>query len=195
MLPIAGRHQAQNALAALAVADEFGITRETVARGLLSARLSGMRMQILRLGERTTLINDAYNAAPASIYGALAVLCEIPADLRLAVLGDMLELGAETERLHREVGRQLQKYGVTGLIAVGQYADFFRQGAEESQIGENWTSRVTAAANDAIPVLFEWIQQAESEGKTCVVLVKGSQRVGLEAVVRSLLSGSVQNKE
>ncbi len=103
-LPLLGRHTACNALAAIAVGRRLGLFEEDVLAGLASATGADMRLQLQRFGP-ITVLNDAYNANPASMRAALETLATLAATgRRVAVLGDMLELGPSSEQFHRELG-------------------------------------------------------------------------------------------
>ncbi len=180
-LPVAGRHQARNALCALAVADLVGVDARRAANALATASLSKMRMETSQPHPLLTVVNDAYNAAPSSIYAALEVVRNMQVDYRIAVLGDMLELGQESERLHREVGQTLRQFGIDALLAVGEFALFYLEGA-------NGVPSVAqaATATDGIDLLRSWIAEELAAGRRTAVLLKGSRRVRLETLMPGL---------
>jgi len=123
------------------------------------------------------VINDAYNANPASTRAALETLKGIEiAGRKIMVMGDMLELGASAERAHREIGRAAVEYGVDMLIAVGELGALVAEGARQAGMSD---SDVVLCANvrDVASVLRE----RASEGDC--VLLKASRRVGLEKVL------------
>jgi UDP-N-acetylmuramoyl-tripeptide--D-alanyl-D-alanine ligase len=138
-VPALGIHNVHNALAAVAVALWLGRDPVEVAQALLSFRAPEMRMRREVVGD-VVLINDAYNANPRSMEAAVVELSARPAaGRRVAVVGDMLELGAETERCHRELGRKLANASIGVLWAVGPGA---RLVAEEAVAGGMPASRV-----------------------------------------------------
>src|SRR5207245_1350831 len=104
-LPIPGRHAVQNALAAAAVGMVMGVGLDQVAEGLRSVEAPPGRMVLKRARDGGVVIDDTYNASPASVEAALSVLMSEPGRPRAAVLGDMLELGEEASGAHRQVGR------------------------------------------------------------------------------------------
>src|SRR5690606_6068443 len=119
-LPLLGRHNISNALAAAAAAFALGVPREEIAAGLAHARAVSGRLTVLPGPGGATLIDDSYNANPASVRAALDHLGTL-GGRRVLVLGDMAELGAEGPALHREVGQ----YAVTRcdtLVAIGPLA-------------------------------------------------------------------------
>ncbi len=129
-LSVMGAHQILNAMAALAVADAYGVDLLAAAESL--GQFSGMkgRQQIHRLGG-VTVIDDTYNASPVSMKGAIDILSSLPCEgRRIAVLADMKELGEETRRFHREVGEHLGNSPVDILITYGELAREIRDGAK-----------------------------------------------------------------
>jgi UDP-N-acetylmuramoyl-tripeptide--D-alanyl-D-alanine ligase len=127
-LRMAGRHNVQNALGAAAAAHGLGIGLEAIAAGLAAAEPPKMRMQVVRLANGITVVNDAYNANPASTEAALDAVAR-SAGRAIAVLGEMRELGAESAALHRRVGAHAAACGVAWLVAVGPHADDIADGA------------------------------------------------------------------
>jgi UDP-N-acetylmuramoyl-tripeptide--D-alanyl-D-alanine ligase len=128
-LRLLGRHQAYNALLALAAAAELGCDRETIAAGLSSCPTPNMRLQLHELNG-ALILEDAYNANGDSMRAALDTLRDMPGEgSRVAVLGDMAELGSESERTHFEVGRYAGELGVQALLAVGTRREALAAGA------------------------------------------------------------------
>src|SRR5438132_3943987 len=118
-LPVPGVHMVQNAMLAVAAGRAFGLSLEHCAAGLASAPLTKARLQIKEI-KGIQFIDDSYNANPDSMKAALRTLVELDADgRRIAVLGQMSELGEESERGHREVGEAAAAFGIDELIAVG----------------------------------------------------------------------------
>ena len=172
--PIAGPHQLQNTLAALTVCDVLGIPIED---GVLDVRFSPLREEVIELPDGITLINDCYNANPASMRAALAHLSAFAGERRkVAVLGGMAELGDEAVAYHREIGEEVVKSGVEAIVAVGPLAAEYlvpAPGVEVVQVD---------AAEEAGDALRAVMRPGD------VVLVKGSRSVGLEAVAAKLRS-------
>lgn len=121
-VPQPGYHMIYPVLTAIAAGLAFGMTREEIRAGIASYVPTRMRMNIERLPGPVTILNDAYNANTASMKAALRILSNTEADVRIAVLGDMLEQGAMEEALHREVGRAAAAAGIDTLITVGRAA-------------------------------------------------------------------------
>lgn len=121
-LGLLGQHQALNALLAIAVAAELGLSPETVRRGLSGCRPPKMRLQVWE-AKGVRVLDDSYNANADSMRVALQTLRDMPCTgRRVAILGDMAELGPHTAAAHREVGRLSAEVGVARLIAVGRWA-------------------------------------------------------------------------
>jgi UDP-N-acetylmuramoyl-tripeptide--D-alanyl-D-alanine ligase len=178
-LPLPGRHNALNAAAAAAGALRAGATLADVAAGLEAARLPEMRMQVTRTASGITVLNDAYNASPASMAAALEHLAHLPGARRLAVLGDMLELGDGSRAGHREVGRHAA--GLDLLIAVGERARDLADGAREAGMAAERVLTCDDAAA-ALALLRQVVQPGDA------VLVKASRGMRLEIVSEGLES-------
>ncbi|HET7559846.1 MAG TPA: UDP-N-acetylmuramoyl-tripeptide--D-alanyl-D-alanine ligase [Limnochordia bacterium] len=173
-LPVPGRHQVLNALAAAAVGLTLGLAPEAIAAGLGRASLSGMRWQTENW-RGALLINDAYNAGPASMRAALATLAEAKAARRIAVLGDMLELGPEAPRYHREVGAYTA--GRADLVvAVGRFGAELAAGARAAGVPAEHLADPAAAGRR----LRDLLQATDA------VLFKASRGVGLERAIGAL---------
>src|SRR5690606_31388925 len=130
--PLVGGHQAQNALAAAAACRCLGMEWEEIQRGLREARAAQMRMELSQMRGGVLLVNDAYNANPASMEAALRTLPELSRGRRVAVLGGMLDLGPAEKSAHQEVGRQVVEAGVDLLAAVGPLGALIGESAVES---------------------------------------------------------------
>ena len=164
-LPAAGRHLAKNASAAILAACVLGVPRQKVEAAISNVVLPPMRMQtISRKG--ATILLDAYNAAPNSVLAALETLVETPVDgRRLAVVGEMRELGDAAEDLHREIGRATAK--LDDVLFIGETAEWMREASGRGRTG---------TIEDARRFL-DGLQPGD------VALVKGSRSLGLERVL------------
>jgi UDP-N-acetylmuramoyl-tripeptide--D-alanyl-D-alanine ligase len=120
-LPIPGEHNIYNALAAIAVARILKLKKISVKKGLESFRPSSKRMDIINLPDGTKIINDTYNANPQSMAAALKVLAALEGR-KIAILGDMLELGRISSSAHEKVGKLARKLGVNVLISIGDHS-------------------------------------------------------------------------
>jgi UDP-N-acetylmuramoyl-tripeptide--D-alanyl-D-alanine ligase len=174
-LPFDSAHMQRNALAALAAARAVGAE----PRGRLEVTLSALRGQRIELPGAVVVIDDCYNANPMSMRAALDDLSASAAGRRIAVLGDMLELGPDEVRFHEEIGAHAAGAGVDVLVTVGPRA---------ARIGERFGGELhavddAAAAAALVPALV-------APGDT--VLVKGSRGVGLEVVAERLRAAAAE---
>jgi UDP-N-acetylmuramoyl-tripeptide--D-alanyl-D-alanine ligase len=179
-IPLLGRHNVSNALAAAAVGQALGISPLRVRRGLAEAQISGMRMTVHRLGDGTLLIDDAYNASsPEAMEGALDVLKETDGFRRLAVLGSMLELGPASDAAHKRVGEYVAKAKPDVLVTVGEGGSRIASAAMKSGLKSEIVTE--CADNDGVIAAL-----AEQRRPGDVILVKGSRGMAMEHVVRAL---------
>lgn len=130
-IPTVGIHNVYDALAALAVGLNLGISAENAAQGLSKYVPSGMRQKITKIG-RITVIEDCYNASPDSQRAGLNSLCKLAKGRKIAVLGDMLELGSYSETAHRAVGEYAAKCGIDALLTYGEQSKFMAAAAYEA---------------------------------------------------------------
>ncbi|MFM1768453.1 MAG: hypothetical protein RJA22_982 [Verrucomicrobiota bacterium] len=175
-----GRHQVTNALLALAAGAALGVGPEQARRGLAACAPPKMRLQVWE-ARGVRVLDDAYNANADSMLAALEVLREYPCrGRRVAVLGDMAELGGQTEAAHREVGRRCGTAGVDRLVAVGRWAGETARAARDAGVREvlEFDGVIAAAAG---------ADRIAEPGD--VVLLKASRAVGLERLGAALRGG------
>lgn len=179
-VPLPGRHNVINSLSAVAVGLELGMTIEQIRLGLSRANLTAMRLEIQNING-CTIINDSYNANPSSTRAALQVLSELAGDKsrKIAILGDMLELGEKREQGHREVGAAVPEAGVDLLAAVGQSSGYIGMGAEEAGLAPS-RIRYYGSAREAAGDLRGYLTPGD------VVLVKGSRGMKMEEFITAL---------
>lgn len=179
-LAVRGAHQAMNAAMGAAVALALGVDLESVAAGLARATSAAWRMELETSPGGIVVLNDAYNASPSSMQAALRSLGALPATgRRVAVLGDMLELGPHEESEHAALGSLAAEVGVDLLVAVGRASAVTAAHAERAGI-------VVLAVGDvdaANAVVAAHVRPGDA------VLVKASRAVGLEAVADALTRG------
>lgn len=179
-LAVRGAHQAQNAAMAATVALVLGVDPAAVARGLGDARSAAWRMELEVSSSGVVVLNDAYNASPSSMAAALRALGDLPvAGRRVAVLGDMLELGDHAEAEHAALGDLAARVGVDVLVAVGPLSTTTAARAQASGV-----TVLVAADRDAARDLVAGVVRPDDS-----VLVKASRAVGLEAVAEALVRG------
>jgi UDP-N-acetylmuramoyl-tripeptide--D-alanyl-D-alanine ligase len=178
-MKVHGTHNVTNALAAAAVGTALNLSGAMIAQGLSRFRPAAMRSQVVTL-QGVHFINDCYNANPASMNAALQLLAQWrPARDRIAVLGDMLELGAETGRLHRQVGQFLATQGLSRLITCGALGRDIAEGARQGGAASLQIDEVDDAAAAA-----DFLKKILRQGD--VVLVKASRGMKMEQVVQTL---------
>jgi UDP-N-acetylmuramoyl-tripeptide--D-alanyl-D-alanine ligase len=175
-LPVPGLHMVQNALLAVAAGRVFGLSLEECAAGLAGAPLTKARLQIKEI-HGVQFIDDSYNANPDSVKAALRTLMELDTDgKRIAVLGEMGELGSESEHGHREVGETAATFGVDQLIAIGDMGEVIAQAARAAGLKKASPVRSTS---EAAELLSEIAEPGD------LVLVKGSRSARTEQVIES----------
>jgi len=180
-LKLLGEHNIYNALAAFAVGVLFGIDHRKIKRKLEGYSPPELRMELVRIGD-IKVINDSYNANPVSMEKALETLKNLKSRGRkVAVLGDMLELGEKAKEFHLQVGKKAASTGVDLLILVGELARFIGEGAE--QAGMNPGDILVFENNQKVShYLLDNLKGGD------VVLVKGSRKMKTEEVVLALKS-------
>jgi len=172
-LPLPGRHNIANALAAAALALSVGASLEAIQLGLSKLEAVPGRLFPILLGENQLLLDDSYNANVGSMTAAAQVLADMPG-YRVMVTGDMAELGEEAEACHREVGEAARRAGVDKVLSVGGLSRFI---SEASGVGEHFTDKAAVTAR---------LQILLAEQPTITILVKGSRSAAMEQVVQSL---------
>jgi UDP-N-acetylmuramoyl-tripeptide--D-alanyl-D-alanine ligase len=180
VMPLIGRHNLYNALAAAAVADEFGMTPGAIAEGLGTAEPSKMRGQVLRFADGFTVVDDSYNSNPRALAEMLKSVGQM-ADFkrRIAVLGEMLELGPDAPQMHRESGHVAVDEKFDVVIGVRGLAEEIVKGASDHGLP---AERAIFCENSerAAQLLAGMITEGD------IVLVKGSRGVKTDLVVTRL---------
>ncbi len=172
-LPLPGRHNVANALAASALALAVGATLEAVSRGLSRLTAVPGRLFPITLGEGKLLLDDSYNANVGSMTAAAQVLAEMPG-YRVMAVGDMAELGDEEVQCHRQVGDAIRMAGIDKVLSVGTLSRFI---GEASGRGEHFQDQASLTSR---------LAQLLSEHAVITLLVKGSHSSAMEQVVHAL---------
>lgn len=172
-----GRHQVWNALAASAAALAVGATPEEIMQGLAAYQGSTGRMRVLRAPAGYTVVDDTYNANPAAMQATLHYLAETAGRHKLAILGDMRELGPAARDLHQEIGRYAADLGIDALFAVGELGQEYVAAANARGMHAAWFPSNAEAAATARALL--------EPGD--IVLVKGSRAMKMEEIVSELV--------
>lgn len=184
-VPVPGRHNVYNALAAASVALSLGCEADDVAAGLEAAELTGMRMEVFEAACGVTVVNDAYNANPTSMRAAVETLAAMrPEGRRIAVLGDMAELGSLTELAHFRIGELVGRLPIDVLVTIGPRAARIAEGALAGGMGADVVRRCVTV-EEASEVLDDVLRPGDA------VLVKASRVMGLERVVDGIVSPRV----
>ncbi|MEX3021251.1 UDP-N-acetylmuramoyl-tripeptide--D-alanyl-D-alanine ligase [Kluyvera sp. STS39-E] len=173
ILPLPGRHNIANALAATALATAVGADLKAVKAGLSQLKAVPGRLFPVHLSETQLVLDDSYNANVGSMTAAVQVLSEMPG-YRVLVVGDMAELGAESEACHIQVGAAAKAAGIDRVLSVGNLSQSI---SAASGAGEHFTDKASAISR---------LNTLINEHKTITILVKGSRSAAMEEVVRAL---------
>lgn len=175
-----GVHNVENSLGAIAIARTLGVPWAKILQALLVVRLSDMRMNVLANNQGVLVINDAYNANPDSMMAALAVLGAYQGQRRVAVLGDMYELGQYEAWGHEQVGQRAVDLGIEKLVVVGALGKMI--GLAALACGQLKADVFFAEDNQAAVDVLEQMLLPHD-----VVLVKGSRGVKMEEIVEKIM--------
>lgn len=185
-LPVPGRHNVYNALAAASVGLYLELELEDVVAGLEAATFSKWRMETFQSAAGVTVINDAYNANPTSMRAAVSALEDVPTrGRRVAVLGDMAELGSLAELAHFQIGGEIASSAVDILVTVGERGRRIAEGALAAGM-DPYAVRPCVTPEEASEVLDDTVRAGDT------VLVKASRVMGLETVVEGMIEPRVQ---
>lgn len=176
-LPLAGKHNVLNALAAAATALEAGADLAAVKAGLEAMRPLGGRLQQRQGVNGAQVLDDSYNANPGSLQAALEVLAAYPAE-RVLVLGDMAELGESAKRVHTQAGKLAKRCGIERLLAVGELTRY-----TVKEFGPGGTH--FASEHDLVQELLH------SMGSETTVLIKGSRCMGMERIAGAICNSDL----
>ncbi len=178
-----GSHNVYNALAAASAAYALGMTIDEIKEGLSSCRPAKMRMQE-EIIDGVRVINDAYNANPASMAAAISALAAMKGGRKFAILGEMLELGQQASRSHFDTGRLAGASGVHMLVLVGEHAPDAAQGAIEAGMPEE-NIFIAPEPGKAAEIAADFLKAGDA------VLVKGSRGSRMELAVEKLKTGRI----
>jgi murE/murF fusion protein len=184
-LHVPGHHNVLNGLAAAAIAHAAGIDITLIAKGLSSFEPTDRRMEVLEGPAASRIINDTYNANPESMRAGLNTLSALGSGRRFAILGDMLELGVDSEALHTATGAHVAESGIDFLGIVGDFASFTADGAIRKGMDTN-SVHVFSGQDDCYDWLIEMLA-GDSIEKGAYVLVKCSRGMHLDKLVERLI--------
>ncbi|MEO8439009.1 MAG: UDP-N-acetylmuramoyl-tripeptide--D-alanyl-D-alanine ligase [Spartobacteria bacterium] len=185
VLPVPGLHMVQNALLAIAAGRVFGLSLEQCAAGLAAAPVTKARLQIKNIAG-IQFIDDSYNANPDSTKAALRTLAELETDgQRIAVLGNMAELGAESAQGHREVGEVAASLGIDRLVSLGQGSAPIADAARAAGLANSST---LATAAEVADLLCDTARPGD------LVLIKGSRSARTEQVLEEFAQRQMETR-
>ena len=170
----AGVHNVYNALASIAVGRQMGVEVEDIIEGIREFQLTGMRMEVKHFGD-ITVIDDCYNAAPDSIKAALSVLSDMKASRKIAVLGDVAEMGSFAEGELYKIGKNMPKVDI--LVTVGSLAEHIAIGASHAGLDD-------IKSFDTVEEAIDFLTSAVSEDDA--ILIKASRAMRFERIVKAL---------
>lgn len=173
LLPLPGRHNIANALAAAALSMAVGASHAAIKAGLANLKAVPGRLFPIQLAENKLLLDDSYNANVGSMTAAVQVLSEMPG-YRVMVVGDMAELGDESEACHVQVGEAAKAAGLDRVLSAGTLSKAI---SDASEVGEHFADK---------SALIERLKALITEKQIVTVLVKGSRSAAMEEVVHAL---------
>jgi murE/murF fusion protein len=188
ILHIPGVHNISDAVAAAAIAHAAGLGISEIAAGLDTFRPADKRMQIVKGKGGLSILNDTYNANPASMRAALTTFCQQEGKKRMAVLGDMLELGPASAEAHREVGSYAAGLGLDYLSLFGGFAAETAKGARTAGM-DSLRVRIFQEKSGIVVGIEELLAGSQLQTGDWL-LVKGSRGMRLETVVEQLVTVS-----
>ncbi len=172
-----GKHQVVNALSAIIAAKELGVQEEEIQQGLLHIEKTGMRNELIYI-EQSTILNDAYKSNPQSVIAALDTMEFFNIPYKLAVLGDMLDLGPESDMIHFDLGKKLASYKLDEILTFGDMARYITQGANQVMKDVNVRHFIDKQE------LVEYLKPYRL--RKCMILVKGSRGLQMDQIIESL---------
>ena len=183
-VPTPGKHMVLNSLAAVAIGEELGLTPSEIADGIKKFKSSGMRMNIIETNGGMRVIDDCYNASPDSVKAALEVLVQATGNT-IAILGDMLELGAQSYDMHFEIGAEAARMCIDTIICVGEDSEATYEGAYSVFRGGASNSQIIYfnSKDDCIAQLDTFVKPGDT------ILVKASRGKRFEDIVSKLVYG------
>lgn len=179
VIPALGDYMVYPVLTAAAVAEHFGMTAEEIAQGILRYAPTKMRMNVIDRGHQVRILDDAYNANPQSMRAGLQTLASAQREYKMAILGDMLELGPMGPSLHAAVGRVAGESNISCLVAIGELSKHMAEAADAAQVPEVYWFATKEEALSAIAKLVK---------PNTAILVKASRGMKFEDIVSYLTS-------
>ncbi len=179
VIPALGDYMVYPVLMAAAVAEHFGMTAQEIAQGILRYAPTKMRMNVVDRGAQVRILDDAYNANPQSMRAGLQTLAAAQREYKMAILGDMLELGPMGPSLHAAVGQVVGECNINCLVAIGPLAQHMAKAADAAQVPEVYWF---PTKEEALPAIARLVRP------NAAILVKASRGMRFEDVTRYLIS-------
>lgn len=180
--PLLGRHNIYNALAASAASFALGIELDLIEKGLSFFKPLDLHMQLSNFYNDIKILNDSYNASPLSVKSALETLAEVAqSNRKIAILGDMLELGEKTGFYHREIGKEVAKFSIDILITVGPGGKIIAQSSKEEGMAEE--SVFSFEKNEKLNLAKKLLSLTKPGD---IILLKGSREMKMEEILEFL---------
>lgn len=178
-VPVGGKHFVYNSLCAIAIGQLLNIRIQDILVGIQEFELTKRRMDVRKNSNQVTIVNDSYNANYDSVKAALEYLKEIKAKRRIAVLGDMLELGEFSKELHEKVGEEIVKQKIDKIITVGKEAEnIIKKAIELGMKPEN--THILETTKQAIETLNQILQPGDA------ILIKASNGMKFDKIVEGI---------
>lgn len=174
-LNILGKHQAQNAISAILMAKEYGLSINEIINGFKKIQKTGLRNEIVKI-KKCTILNDSYKSNPDSVLAALDTFENIKANKKIVVLGDMLGLGENEIHFHEEIGHKLSNFTITELITIGTLGKSIANGAKENV--------KNIVSFDDKESMTDYLSKYLNEDS--VIVIKASRSFELDKVVENL---------
>jgi len=181
IVPLMGTHNVINSLMAIQVGKLMNISRENLHKGLLNLQITGMRLEKMTAKNGALILNDVYNASPTSMKASLELLASFNGcDTKMAIIGDMLELGEKSKDYHEEIGSLCARLGINLLITTGEYGRLMADQAISEGMNIENVYNISEIENIAKYTL-------QLTNSNTVILVKASRGVHLEKVIEQLI--------
>ena len=177
-LDMLGKHQGLNATAAYIAAKCLGVSESEVQAGFSDIAKTGMRNELVKFNQ-CLILNDAYKSNPQSALAALDTMEQFDYDYKIAILGDMLELGETSAQIHYDLGKDLAKYHLNEVLTIGEMAKYINKGADD------YLKDVKIMHFEDRESLTEYLKPFGE--KHCMILFKGSRGMHLDLVVDALI--------
>lgn len=187
-VPVGGEHFVYNAMCAVAVGKELNLTNEEICEGIKKFKLTKKRMEVIELKDNITLINDTYNASYESITASLKYINTLNKQRKVAVLGDVFELGEFSKELHQKIGEEITKNKIDLLICTGQNSKYIVENAIS-----NGMSKEKVYYEKDIQNVFIRIEKEMQPGD--VILLKASNGMKFYNIANDIISKYSENKK